>query len=393
MAKRLLLNVLVNVLSDFVEGLNEENLKVGVWSGDISLHNLRIKKNSVQKLPVKLPFDIISGYVENLTIKIPWFDLESKSIVISMNGVYALLNPLDVSRMDEEEMQQRMLEIIKYKLSLVEKSIEFMALLHDNQSSNVKDEENASYLRALTAKIIENLEITVHDVHIRYEDKTSFMNQSFSIGITLKSISISTTNANWEEEYIQSSASLHGVVRHKIIKVKNIGVYFIIDDTNHLSALSELNIIDSLKLLSNLHPSTCTSYLIQPHNMVTLKLTHNKKQHAVNLTSEGNITPTINISIESSKLLFGLDKAQYHLGMNFLSIIDTELYECKLRSASFRPSVSPVISPRAWWKYAYILVVTQKYGSNYPSQKVSTYIFTFLISIVILLLLIYRKII
>jgi hypothetical protein len=35
MAKQLLLNALTDVIGDFVEGLSEENLKLGVWKGEV----------------------------------------------------------------------------------------------------------------------------------------------------------------------------------------------------------------------------------------------------------------------------------------------------------------------------------------------------------------------
>ena len=47
MAKRLLLNILVDVLDDYVEGLSIENLKLGVLSGKIELNNLLLKRTAL----------------------------------------------------------------------------------------------------------------------------------------------------------------------------------------------------------------------------------------------------------------------------------------------------------------------------------------------------------
>jgi hypothetical protein len=35
MAKKLLLDALTAAIGDFVEGISEENLKVGIWSGKV----------------------------------------------------------------------------------------------------------------------------------------------------------------------------------------------------------------------------------------------------------------------------------------------------------------------------------------------------------------------
>ena len=40
MAAAILLSVLTRVLGEYVNGLTEDNLKLGVWAGKISLNNL-----------------------------------------------------------------------------------------------------------------------------------------------------------------------------------------------------------------------------------------------------------------------------------------------------------------------------------------------------------------
>ncbi len=59
MARQLLLNTLTSAFGDLVDGLTEENLKVGVWSGEILLENLRLNRKGIQKL--NLPIDVQHG--------------------------------------------------------------------------------------------------------------------------------------------------------------------------------------------------------------------------------------------------------------------------------------------------------------------------------------------
>jgi vacuolar protein sorting-associated protein 13A/C len=53
-----------------VDNLNTSQLNLGVWSGDIKLRNLRLKKDALDKL--NLPIDVMEGYLGELTIKIAW---------------------------------------------------------------------------------------------------------------------------------------------------------------------------------------------------------------------------------------------------------------------------------------------------------------------------------
>lgn len=70
MAKRILLSALVNVLGDFVDGLTEENLAVGVWSGKIVLNHLQLNRKAIEKL--NLSVTVEQGFIDTLEVTIPW---------------------------------------------------------------------------------------------------------------------------------------------------------------------------------------------------------------------------------------------------------------------------------------------------------------------------------
>mgnify|MGYP005994255063 CR=1 FL=1 len=70
MAKRILLSALVNVLGDFVDGLTEENLAVGVWSGKIVLNHVQLNRKAIDKL--NLSVSVEHGFIETLEVTIPW---------------------------------------------------------------------------------------------------------------------------------------------------------------------------------------------------------------------------------------------------------------------------------------------------------------------------------
>jgi hypothetical protein len=45
MAKKLLLNALRTAFQDYIVGLTDDKLKLGVWSGEIELHDLQVLIN------------------------------------------------------------------------------------------------------------------------------------------------------------------------------------------------------------------------------------------------------------------------------------------------------------------------------------------------------------
>lgn len=69
MLEGVLAGVLNRFLAAYVDGLNTKQLNVGIWSGDVTLRNLRLKPSALD--PLKLPIDVREGYLGQLTLSIP----------------------------------------------------------------------------------------------------------------------------------------------------------------------------------------------------------------------------------------------------------------------------------------------------------------------------------
>lgn len=65
-----------------VDNLNTNQLNVGIWSGDVKLRNLRLKKEALDKF--RLPVDVVEGYLGDLTLSIPWCVLDSLLVYQSL---------------------------------------------------------------------------------------------------------------------------------------------------------------------------------------------------------------------------------------------------------------------------------------------------------------------
>lgn len=50
MLEKILIGILENFLGYYLDGIDEENLKVGLWSGNIELKNVRIKSEFIDGL-------------------------------------------------------------------------------------------------------------------------------------------------------------------------------------------------------------------------------------------------------------------------------------------------------------------------------------------------------
>jgi vacuolar protein sorting-associated protein 13A/C len=344
MAKELLLNALVGVLGDYVEGITQENLKVGVWSGKIELKNLQLNRYGIEKL--KLPVSILNGYVKTLTVSIPWTSLASQPVKIFIDGVHLLLGPLDFHSFNSQEATERALLQKKSRLLQAEKAVEFAASLTEQN-----DPKAATYFQNLTTKIIDNIEIKISNIHIRYEDSQTFPGETFSCGLTLENFIVTTTNSRWEETFVAREGEKEQAI-YKKAKIENFVMYWNINSPQ----LSHLQFDQWMAAMQNLiyqknHPVASVQYLLTPENSLEIKLTHHDK--------EGHI-PRLHAAIESTKIGLSVTKSQYHQMMRSLDAYNT--VSVKQQLLRFRPARRPVDheTSRQWWKYALVLLTNNE---------------------------------
>ena len=54
----------------------------------------------------------------------------------------------------------------------------------------MKDAAQDSFVEKLIANVIKNLEVTVTNIHVRFEDSTTNPKKPFSVGVTLRELSL-----------------------------------------------------------------------------------------------------------------------------------------------------------------------------------------------------------
>ena len=91
MFEKIISDLLTKFLGDYVEGLNSETFTFAVWSGSVELKNLKIKKEALKKF--NIPFDIKSGILGLLEIKIPWRNLSKEPVVLTISDISIIIGP------------------------------------------------------------------------------------------------------------------------------------------------------------------------------------------------------------------------------------------------------------------------------------------------------------
>lgn len=219
MAKQLLVSLLVEHLGPYVEGLSEQNLKIGVWSGKVELQNLKVKPDVLNQL--NLPVSILHGSIGKLKLKIPWGSLDRKPVKVYVDGLYVVVAPVDIANMSNDEVKRKAAADKRDKLNNAELTILKSGVATDDTDSKVK----GTYIPNFVATILDNLEIHVMNVHVRYEDMLTVRGLTFSTGVTLATLDLSTADSAWNECFVPRNKTVVNSVVRKLGRVTNAALY------------------------------------------------------------------------------------------------------------------------------------------------------------------------
>lgn len=188
--------VLKKLLQDFVEdgdNLNEK-VQVGVWSGCIILEDL-VLKNSILSL-VDVPVSLSYGYIGRLEIQIPWGRLGYEPVKVVIDRVNILIEPRYEWNPGAADKRQQAVKQAKLAAAEI-----FAHQRFETSSQKYKDFARDWFLNAFVGKFVDNIQVTLREVHVRYEDKLSCPS-NFCIGISFESLHLQTRDLfnNQQEE-------------------------------------------------------------------------------------------------------------------------------------------------------------------------------------------------
>ncbi|CAI5759546.1 unnamed protein product [Candida verbasci] len=328
-------NLLNRILGAYLENFDPKQLNIGIWSGDVKLKNLRLKKESLDKF--KLPIDVKFGHLGELTLQIPWSNLKGKPVKIIIEDLYVLASPIILTNFDPEEEEKRHQAIKQAKLKELE------TILKAKSQELGKDLANETFTDSLFTKIIDNLQITIKSIHIRYEDQTILTENPYSVGIHLDELSAVSTDDNWQPSFI----SITQLLTKKLLTLNKFSCYMETQTSNLFQNNDEI-----LQFFQN---STPTEYLLKPVSG-TGKLTINKA---------GSTEKAPHISSELYFEEFGveLNSEQYQdilwTASKFHWLMKTEKFR------KFRPTLPPNEAPKKWFQYAANCVLDEIHEKNY----------------------------
>ncbi|XP_033825826.1 intermembrane lipid transfer protein VPS13D isoform X2 [Periophthalmus magnuspinnatus] len=314
--------VLNTYLGKYVSNLNTDQLSIALLKGAVELENLPLRKDALREF--NLPFEVKAGFIGKITLQIPFYKPHSEPWVISMSQLNLIIGP---SPLQEYDAQAEAEEEAERKRRLLH-------ALEDKFRSEC-EQRGESYWYSVTAsvvtRIVENIELKIQDVHLRFEDDFSDPNKPFSLGVCINNV------------YAQNPSKEAGKkqLRQKQLEIEDFSVYW----DSQSTMLGQLPVNQIQEAMTACMQSREHQYMFEPV-WASVLLRRNTSKEPL----RSRHTPRIEGLIQLEPLSLRLSQVQYQQIMLFLKELDRR--ERELRYRRWRPKVPVTNNCRAWWSFA-----------------------------------------
>jgi vacuolar protein sorting-associated protein 13A/C len=356
MLEGLVANLLNRFLGMYVRNFDPKQLNVGIWSGDVKLKDLELRREALDQM--HLPLNVIEGHIGSLVLSIPWSNLRGKPVRINIEDLFLLAAPKEDQEYNAEEEEKRAHAVKMEKLD----SAELLKERNTEGMSKEEQQKNQTFTAALTTTIIDNVQISVKNVHIRYEDALSDPGHPFAAGLTLQELSAVSTDENWRPTWIQSTSG----TSHKLATLGSLAIYWDTDAKLLGSGTGEKTAeeqgLDHETLLNKFRELIVKSDdpAIAEHQYILKPVSG---RAGVEMDKSGKVDkPKTKARLLFNELGFVLDDEQYR---DALMLVD--LFHFFIRHQEYRklqPAKRPKEDPKAWLLFAGKAVLDRIHDRN-----------------------------
>ncbi len=342
----------------YIRNFDPGQLKVGIWSGDVKLRDLELRREALDQL--KLPINVVEGHLGQLTLTIPWSNLRGQPVKVFIEDVFLLAAPKEDAEYDEEEEERRRQAVKIEKLDSAE-------ILKERNAEGLSQEEqkkSQSFTESLVSTIVNNLQITVKNIHVRYEDSISAPGHPFALGVTLEEFSAISTDGDWTPTYVQASTG----IAYKVATLGALAVYWD-TDSKLLGTGREAEIPGASQVAT--HDEILETFKdmiargespdIGNHQFILKPVSGQAK---IEMNNTGKLDkPKVKAGLLFDEIGLVLDDDQYR---DALMMID--LFHYFMRHQEYKKlqpkGVTPKEDPRAWLKFACNAVLNKIHDRN-----------------------------
>ncbi|EGG23782.1 hypothetical protein DFA_05918 [Cavenderia fasciculata] len=394
MVSHLAATLLSKYLGEYLDDLNKDNVKLSFLSGEAELYDVKIKQTALQRL---FPSVVVKqAVVRKLSLFIPWNQIKTKPAIIKLDGIYVLAEAskdVDEQYYKDKFHQEKLQRVLVQELIRIKHRShqgindwwdeDLAASANSSSSSSSSSSVMSSFGGKMLATVVDNLQLYINSVHIRFEGTSS---NPFAVGITMKKLIAESTDSNWKPTFLQNKDN--NSIVHKVINLSDLSVYWD-SDKQHLKYTSLSDLVTQLEYMiteAGSEPSSAStrlSYVLPPFSS-SLRAVFNKS------IIPSDTVPRLSLSLRMDDTNLSVSDAQYQDITNvmegftmFRKSIENRMHAKRPHSSLSASKASTATgagvtkqNARQWWKYAIDCVVGKIHQDKY--QHTWSYLFDFL---------------
>lgn len=269
-------------------------------------------------------------------MKIPWKNLYKEPVEATIENLYLLASPNQAVEYNDEKESKKSLEAKKAELLRIEE-----AKKKEDEKDGPKIDKG--FAEKLATQIINNVQIKINDIHIRYEDRTS-TDKPFAFGVTLKNLSVHTTDANWKRSFM--AEALNRV--YKVAELEGLALYFNSKSTMFSTRPeADYPYLFRQSIASRDNTPSDFDYILAPiSSSARLEINPNPEADEIPFS-----VPKIILGLGMETLSIGVKKSQYQDLISLAEVMDRMMKGLPYRK--YRPYSTPYKGhAKTWWKFA-----------------------------------------
>ncbi|CAG4977886.1 unnamed protein product [Colias eurytheme] len=159
--------ILLSYVDKYVRDFKPADAQVSLWAGGVTLHNLVLKADVLQK-EVALPFTLVSGRIHELLIQVPWTKIMSEPIVVTINTIECILSLNPPSPEESPPPEAPRTQVV---------------------------EAPPGYMQALVRRIVSNISVRVHSLIVKY------VHDDIVLSLNVKRLAVDSVGADWQPQF------------------------------------------------------------------------------------------------------------------------------------------------------------------------------------------------
>lgn len=198
-----------------------------------------------------------------------------------------------------------------------------------------------NYGTSLITNIVENLQLNIRDVHIRYEDSITIPDRHFCCGLTIESLTAQSCDSNWIPGFTANWAQNQATF--KIVELTSLNLY--LDPLEADEAFSTLESNELAAAIEKLKEKGNHEFIIKPVS-AQAKLKRDRSETPLRTRNR----PRLTCDLHWNEVSLSLNEYQYESLVNgFRGLDDVAKYK---KYRLLQPAESIKDNPKAWWRYA-----------------------------------------